>query len=237
MGESQRQIRYLTTDELQRLTRYAEARAIQDQQNGNITNLRAWALLDTLLSSGLRASEVADLRVGDCLLGYAQTSLVVRRGKGNKEREVMIPQELKVHLKRFVAWKRDHGEDVSEHAHVFLGQRGPLTRNGVWRLVKGLMKAVGLDARYATHSLRHTFATFLYRASGADLELVKEQLGHSNIKTTTIYAKVTKEDKIRAANALAKAYRESQRKGQSVASMGRRRSVSADTASQNVASF
>jgi len=53
------------------------------------------------------------------------------------------------------------------------------------------------------------------------LEVVQEQLSHTNIKTTTIYAKVTKEDKIRAANALAKAYRDSQQKSQSGASMAR----------------
>ncbi len=90
------------------------------------------------------------------------------------------------------------------------GQRGVQTRHGVWRVVKGLMAAVGLDPRYAT-TCRHTFATFLYRASSADLEVVQEGLGHASVKTTTIYAKLTKEDKARAANALAKVYRDSQR--------------------------
>lgn len=160
--------------------------------------------LDTLLSSGLRASEVASLQVRDCLLGYGQASLVVRQGKGDKQREVFIPQELKGHLKAFLAWKRDQGEDVSDEATVFTGQRGPLTRNGVWRVVKGLMAAVGLDPLYPTHSCRHTFATFLYRVSGHDLEVVQEQLSHASIKTTTIYARVMKEDKLRTANVLAK---------------------------------
>jgi integrase-like protein len=68
------------------------------------------------------------------------------------------------------------------------------------------MAAVGLDPRYATHSCRHRYATHLYRASGADLEVVQEQLGHASIKTTTIYARVTKEDKLQAANALGKAF-------------------------------
>ena len=104
-----------------------------------------------------------------------------------------------------------------DKAPAFFGQRGPLTRNGVWRVVKGLMAAVGLDPRYATHSCRHTYATHLYRASGNDLEVVQEQLGHANIKTTTIYAKVTKEDKLRAANVLAKAFQGAQRNGRSVA--------------------
>ncbi len=212
MATVQREIRYLTAEELTRLRRHAEARGLQARENGTVGAIRAWALLDTLLSSGLRASEVAALRVGDCLLGYGQASLVVRQGKGDKTREVFIPQELKAHLKAFLTWKRATGEDVSDEAPVFTGQRGPLTRNGVWRVVKGLMAAVGLDPRYATHSCRHTYATHLYRACAGDLEVVQEQLGHASIKTTTIYAKVTKEDKLRAANALATAFRDSQRK-------------------------
>ena len=134
---------------------------------------------------------------------------MVRQGKGGKTREVFIAQELKAHLKAFLAWTKGHEAAVSGDAPVFLGQRGLLTRNGVWRLAKGLMAAVGLDPRYATHACRHRYATHLYRASGNDLEVVPEQLGHASIKTTTIYTKVTKEDKARAAEALAKASRPS----------------------------
>ena len=237
MPTIQRQIRYLTTEELIRLRRHAEARAIQEREKGNVGAVRAWALLDTLLSSGLRASEVAALRMGDCLLGYGQASLVVQNGKGGKTREVFIPQELKTHLKAFLTWKQARGEDVSDHAPVFIGQRGPLTRNGVWRLVKGLMAAIGLDPRYSTHSCRHSYATHLYRVSGNDLEVVQEQLGHASINTTTIYARITKEDKLRAANALARAYSDSQRKGESGASWPRRRPLTPGNPSQTVASF
>jgi site-specific recombinase XerD len=88
------------------------------------------------------------------------------------------------------------------------------------------LAAVGLDPRYATHSCRHTYATHLYRASGADLEIVQEQLGHASIKTTTIYAKVTKEDKARAADALVKAYHDAQRTGKGGARWPRRQSQS-----------
>jgi integrase len=95
-------------------------------------------------------------------------------------------------------------------------------------MVKRLMAAVGLDPRYATHTCRHTYATHPYRASGADLEIVQEQLGHASIKTTTIYAKVTKEDKARAADALAKAYRGREPKGPSGGIWTKRRSPSAE---------
>ncbi len=142
---------------------------------------------------------------------------------------------MKAHLKAFLAWKRANEEDLSDAASVFTGQRGPLTRNGVWRVVKGLMAAVGLDPRYATHSCRHSYATHLYRACGGDLEVVQEQLGHASIKTTTIYAKVTKEDKARAADALAKAYRNSQRNWGSGASQSRRQPITHGETAQGVA--
>jgi integrase/recombinase XerD len=206
-------IRYFTSDELARLRRYAESQAVLALQKGNTGAVREWALLDTLLSSGLHAAEVAALAISDCLLGYIrQASLLVRHGKGDKAREVFILEDLNRHLKTFITWKRDRGEDVMDAAPLFTGQRGALTRNGVWREVKGIMAAVGLDPRYATHSCRHTYATNLYRVSGHNLEVVQEQLGDAKVKTTSIYAKVTKEDKLKAANALVKTYQESQRK-------------------------
>jgi hypothetical protein len=92
-------------------------------------------------------------------------------------------------------------------------------------------------SRVSEAPCRHTFATHLYRASGADLEIVQEQLGHASIKTTTIYAKVTKEDKARAADALAKAYRSSQQNRETGASWARRAPLRARVRGEMDASF
>ena len=89
------------------------------------------------------------------------------------------------------------------------------------------MAGVCPDPRYAAH---------LHRASGAGLGIVQEQLGHASILTTTIYAKVTKEDKARAANALAKAFRRSQQNRASGASWPRRRPGSPGVPPGSVAS-
>jgi hypothetical protein len=83
---------------------------------------------------------------------------------------------------------------------------------------------------------RHSYATHLYRLRGHDLEVVQEQLGHASIKTTTIYARVTKKDKLRAADALAKVYRSSQRTGRSAAGSAHPRFVSRASLSEKVAS-
>ncbi len=79
--------------------------------------------------------------------------------------------------------------------------------------------------------------THLYRACGGDLEVVQEQLGHASIKTTTIYAKVTKEDKARAADALAKAHRSSEQNRQTGGSLRRRAPLKGRDRDQIVASF
>ncbi len=126
-------------------------------------------------------------------------------------------------------------EDSAVTVHV-QGHRVPLTRQGVWRMINGLVAAVGLDPRYATYSSRHTYATHLYLVSGGDLEVVREQLGYASVKTTTIYAKITKEDKARAADALAKAYRDSQQNSASGASWLRSASRSARCPDQTVGS-
>ncbi len=97
---------------------------------------------------------------------------------------------------------------------VFTGQASARTRDGVWRAVTGLMAAVGLDPHDPT---------YLCRSRGADLEVVQDQRGHASLRTTTISAKVTKEDKARAAEALAKAFRHSQWNRASGASWPRRR--------------
>ncbi len=74
---------------------------------------RPWSLLNTVFRSGLPLSEVSSLRVGTASRNH-QASLVVRQGKGGKTREAFIPQELKAHLKDYLAWKRANGEDVSQ---------------------------------------------------------------------------------------------------------------------------
>lgn len=157
-------------------------------------------------------------------------------GQGRKAPEVYIPQELKSRLKTFLTWKRAGGEDVSDGAPVFVGQRSPspATACGAW---SGPHGGRGPGPRYATHTCRHTDATHLCRASGADLEIVQEQLGHASIKTTTIYAKVTKEDKARAADALAKAFQNSQRNRTSGAGSPQRSPGSAGKWGRTVATF
>lgn len=161
---------------------------------GNVTAIREWMIIDLLTSSGLRVAECADLRCGDVKTGYGQQAIFVRNGKGNRSRTVQIPDSLKRHLNSFLSWKRDRGEATGKNDHIFVGQRGALSSQGVSQAVKKLLKMLNLyEPGKAAHSLRHSYACTLYRTE-RDLRAVQKQLGHSSIEITKVYADVMDED-------------------------------------------
>ena len=147
--------------------------------------LRSRALLEVLYSSGLRVSELCDLRLSNI---YAEQGFVKVVGKGNKERLVPIGREALKHLNFYLSGVRGHldikpgSEDLA-----FLSHRGrPLSRITVFTLLKKLAEQAGLRKTISPHTLRHSFATHLIEG-GADLRAVQEMLGHASITTTEIY--------------------------------------------------
>ncbi|MDB5234903.1 MAG: tyrosine recombinase XerD [Hymenobacter sp.] len=147
--------------------------------------LRARALLEVMYSSGLRVSELCDLRLSNI---YAEQGFVKVVGKGNKERLVPIGREALKHLNFYLSGVRGH-LDIKSGAEdfVFLSQRGrPLSRITVFTTLKKLAEQAGLRKTISPHTLRHSFATHLIEG-GADLRAVQEMLGHASITTTEIY--------------------------------------------------
>jgi site-specific recombinase XerD len=176
------------------LRRTARDAAHLAKQRGQVTAVRAWMLIDTLTSTGLRESECADVRCGDVKSGYGESALFVRNGKGSKSRTVQIPDSLKKHLKSFLKWKADRDEPTGPDDHLVVGQRGPLTGAGVAQTVKGYLRKLSLYAPgKSAHALRHSYAVELYRQE-RDLRCVQKQLGHASIQTTMRYADVLAED-------------------------------------------
>ena len=151
-------------------------------------------LVDVLTSAGLRAAEAADLRCGDLRIGYAESALFVRCGKGSKAGTVQIPDSLKVHLKAYLAWKTSQGEACGPDDFLFVGQRGPWSAWAVGARVKRYLRRLGLyEQGKSAHSLRHSFAVQLYRQQ-RDLRCVQKQLRHSSVQTTQRYADTLAED-------------------------------------------
>ena len=142
-------------------------------------------MLEVLYSSGLRVSELTDLRLSNI---YEDIGFLRVVGKGSKERLVPIGKDALKYLKIYREEVRVHVAIAEGHRdYVFLNRRGKkLTRVMVFTIIKGLAKKVGLDKNISPHTFRHSFATHLIEG-GADLRAVQEMLGHESITTTEIY--------------------------------------------------
>jgi integrase/recombinase XerD len=150
--------------------------------------LRDRAMLELMYASGLRASEVGAVQLTD----LHETLGVVRlSGKGNKQRLVPVGRPAAEAIKRYLAECRPllARPDGRDKGRLLLSRSGrPLERVAVWQIVKRHARAAGLKNVHP-HVLRHSFATHLL-AGGADLRVVQELLGHSDIATTQIYTHV-----------------------------------------------
>ena len=146
------------------------------------------AALETLYATGCRASEVVGLKPGDLDLSRGLARCV---GKGNKERWVPVGSRAVEALEAYL--RGDRPALVAKHPEtptVFVTRAGrPLSRVGLWRIVKQHATAAGLPGAVGPHTLRHSFATHLL-AGGADLRAVQEMLGHASIATTQVYTRV-----------------------------------------------
>ncbi len=144
------------------------------------------AILELLYASGLRASELCELKLVDVNL---QVGCVRVLGKGNKERVVPVGQAAKEAISRYLLECRP-GLDRRSSDRVFLSRTGkPMERVGLWMLVEKYGRSSGLLKEVSPHTLRHCFATHLL-GGGADLRVVQELLGHSDVATTQIYTHV-----------------------------------------------
>jgi integrase/recombinase XerD len=145
------------------------------------------AALETLYATGCRASEVVGLRPADLDLEKGMARCV---GKGDKERVVPLGGRAREAIRSYLA---DRPALVLRHREttvIFVTRYGrPLSRVGLWHIVKTHAMAAGLPTGVSPHTLRHSFATHLL-AGGADLRAVQEMLGHASIATTQIYTRV-----------------------------------------------
>ena len=143
------------------------------------------AILEVLYSSGLRVSELVNLRLSNV---YEDIGFLRIIGKGDKERLVPIGKDALRYIKIYKEEVRVHLNVAEGHSDfVFLNRRGKqLTRVMIFTIIKELAKKVGLNKTISPHTFRHSFATHLIEG-GADLRAVQEMLGHESITTTEIY--------------------------------------------------
>lgn len=143
------------------------------------------AILETLYGSGLRVSELLDLRLSDLFFeeGFIQVT-----GKGSKSRFVPIAEATQKYIDLYRKHIRSHQNIQKGHEDVlFLNRRGKkLTRAMIFTIIRRLAAASGLEKKISPHTFRHSFATHLLE-NGADLRAIQQMLGHESITTTEIY--------------------------------------------------
>lgn len=148
------------------------------------------AVLEFLYATGVRVSELVGIRLADLDL---DAGLCLVFGKGSKERMVPLGRHARAALLRYLDDVRPAIERGEGRGALFLNARGrPLTRMGVWTIVRKHARRAALEKRISPHTLRHTFATHLLEG-GADLVAVQELLGHADISTTQIYTHLDRE--------------------------------------------
>jgi integrase/recombinase XerD len=166
-----------------------EAERLIDAANGTTPRaLRDSAIVELLYGAGLRVGELVGLERGSVDL---DERLVRALGKGSKERIVPVGRRAAEALRRYLARGRPH-LDRRHRPELFLNAKGgPLTRAGVFLILRKLAGKAGLEPeRVHPHLLRHSFATHLLEG-GADLRSVQEMLGHADLATTELYTHVS----------------------------------------------
>ena len=166
------------------LTKEEVEKLLRSPNTGQVLGLRDRAMLELMYATGLRISEIINLKLEDLHLtmGTLQTL-----GKGHKERIVPVGDEAIKWVNRYLEEARPKLLKQKRNNYLFLNFHGNnLTRQGVWKNLKAEVRKAGIQKNITPHTLRHSFATHILE-NGADLRIVQELLGHADISTTQIY--------------------------------------------------
>jgi len=146
-------------------------------------------MLELLYATGMRVSELIQLEVENVnlIMGFVRVF-----GKGNKERIVPLGDTVIDFLTKYIETVRPQLLKKTTTDALFLNLHGkPLSRQGIWKMIKQTGIKANINKTLTPHTLRHSFATHLLE-NGADLRAVQEMLGHSDISTTQLYTHVSK---------------------------------------------
>ncbi len=172
-----------------------EQRDLLDQFNTRyVTTHRNKVMYRLMLNTGLRVSEVTALRWNN--IDFDSNKLMVREGKGAKDRTLWISEDISEDLRE---WRDRQAEELGERSkYVFTTMRegksgNRLSIQQVWETLKTYVRKAGIEKNVSPHTLRHTFATDLYRET-KDIRLVQKALGHSDLSTTMIYTHIVDDE-------------------------------------------
>lgn len=169
----------LSKEEVNRLLAVGDQDSVLDQRNR--------IMLQTLYGSGMRVSELTSLKIEDIKM---EEGFIRCFGKGGKERIVPLASSAQKSIQEYLDQIRPLFEKDPTVREVFLTRRGKgFSRKSIWKIIKDMTVAAGINKTVSPHTLRHSFASHLLE-NGAPLRIIQEMLGHSDISTTQIYTHV-----------------------------------------------
>jgi len=182
---------FLSEEEVERIKD-----TIREFEKNNAKKVRDLAIIELLFSSGLRVSELVNLKVGDINMS---NEYVVVKGKGNKQRAIPIGKIAKKYLEEYLLVRgKTMKKFTKDDGYLFISKLGKkISRVSIWKIVKKYARLSGIEKNITVHTFRHSFATELLKG-GADLRSVQELLGHKSILATQIYTHITDEAKFKA---------------------------------------
>ena len=155
----------------------------------SMIGLRDKAMLELLYASGVRISELVNIKFSDLDL---ERNIIKVFGKGSKERLVPFGEDAAQCISAYID-ERKKNKDIASIKYIFLNNRGSkISRHAFWHRLKEYCFEIGLKRDISPHTLRHAFATHLLNR-GADLRSVQVLLGHSDLSTTQIYTHIAKQ--------------------------------------------
>ena len=170
---------------LPKVLSYDEVKTLLDIDLTDKYSYRNKAMLELMYATGLRVSELVNLKINDLDLDM---DLIRTLGKGSKERVIPIGDYAVYFVKKYlVEYRNQFLKDNTDY--LFLNNQ-KLTRQGFYKLVKELAVKKNIKTEFSPHTLRHSFATHLLDR-GADIVSIKEMLGHSSLSTTQIYTHIS----------------------------------------------
>ena len=161
---------------------------LEQPDGSDMKGIRDKAMLETLYATGIRVSELIDLNVSDVSIS---AGIVHCRGR-EKDRVIpMYPVAIKA-VHEYLEQVRPYMLADPDESALFVNMNGTrMSRQGFWKIVKSYQQKAGIEKEITPHTLRHSFAAHLLE-NGADLHSIQEMLGHADISSTQIYAKIVK---------------------------------------------
>lgn len=190
--------KYLSDVQLKRLRQYAKDMADLARQRGSARAIMDELIVELLANTGLRASELCSLNIGDLPVTHGKDSVWIRDGKGKVTRTVDIPESLVKRLERFVRLYRKGAKTKDPLLVSTKGKR--MIYRSIYEKMRKLGRQSGIGKLHP-HMLRHTYLTRLYNVEH-DLRFVQDQAGHASPTTTAIYAKTNSKARKRQVEAL-----------------------------------